>query len=725
MTHNREHSQTKRLHQSLYLPDLVEQVYSHLPTTLFANILLSLFLVVDLWSVITHSVLIVWISVLWAITIIWFVLWLMYRSRQDDSVKKWANQFRIGVILNGIVWGSSGILLFPESSFLHQVFLILVLGGLIAGVTTSLSAMQSILKVFICLLIIPIVLRFFIIGGGINISVGCMLLIYGGMCTSMSSHVYTTLITSIRLQYENKDEIEERKKTENESRDQHHLLNSLLQDLPLGVIVWGQNKNVIHLNKSFTDITGYSLDDMPHLSKWPNLAYPDPQYRHQVREHWKNAIKHDAVAEYKVHCKSGVIKDIEFRATFLSDFWTINTLTDVTNRNKREKTLRESMETKARSKKMESLGLLAGGVAHDLNNILSGIVSLPQLILLDLPKDDKNREPIKIISESGQKATAIVQDLLTVARGVAIAKEPLNINSVIQNYLNSPDFKHVQGHHPSISIDTSLAENIFNIIGSRVHIRKLLMNLVPNGYEAIENTGRVLISTVNSYIDIPIHGYDDIEKGEYVILSVADQGKGISEEDIERIFEPFYSNKMMGRSGTGLGLAVVWNVVHDHSGYINVLSSSEGTTFNIYFPISRESIPKQKSSLDITKYSGNGESILVVDDIRTQRIITSSIIKKLGYKVATVPSGEAALEYVEKQSVDLILLDMIMDPGMNGRETYEKILQVNPTQKAIIVSGFTESNDIKETLKLGAGHYLKKPLMIQELGIAIKKELEK
>lgn len=511
--------------------------------------------------------------------------------------------------------------------------------------------------------------------------------------------------------------------TKNELHKQHDLLESLLQNLPMGITVWDQKNNIIHLNKSFTDITGYSRDDMPHLKKWPQLVYPDPLYRQQVREHWKKAVKYGGVGEYKITCKTGEIKDIEFRAIFLPDSRVINTLTDVTERNKNEKALQKSREIKARSKKMESLGLLAGGVAHDLNNILSGIVSYPELILLDLPKDDKFRKPIEIMHDSGQKATAIVQDLLTVARGVAIAKEPLSVNSIIQDYLKSPDFEFVQQYHPDISIDISLAENLFNIMGSRVHIRKILMNLVSNGCEAIKGTGRVLISTVNYYVETPFRGYDDVEEGEYVLLSVDDQGKGISEEDLERIFEPFYSNKVMGRSGTGLGLAVVWNVVQDHNGYINVLSSREGTTFNIYLPITRESISEQESLLDITEYRGNGESILIVDDIETQRQITSSIVEKLGYKVVSVPSGEAAVKFVKKQPVDLILLDMIMTPGMNGRKTYEKILQVNPGQKAIIASGFAETDDVKETLMLGAGCYLKKPLIIQELGIAIKEEL--
>ena len=213
---------------------------------------------------------------------------------------------------------------------------------------------------------------------------------------------------------------------------------------------------------------------------------------------------------------------------------------------------------------MESLGLLAGGVAHDLNNILSGIVSYPELLLLDLPEDSKFRKPIETIQASGHRAAAVVEDLLTVARGVATTKEPLNLNDLIGDYLHSPEFNKLKQFHPTVSIKTNLDSDLLNVSGSHVHIRKAVMNLVSNASEAIEDSGNVTISTMNRYIDRPLRGYDDVNIGEYVVLSVSDDGSGISSDDLERIFEPFYTKKVMGRSGTGLGLAVAWNVVQDH-----------------------------------------------------------------------------------------------------------------------------------------------------------------
>jgi signal transduction histidine kinase/CheY-like chemotaxis protein len=387
---------------------------------------------------------------------------------------------------------------------------------------------------------------------------------------------------------------------------------------------------------------------------------------------------------------------------------------------------KESLQDKLqRSQKMESLGILAGGVAHDLNNVLSGIVSYPELILVDLPEDSKFRKPIETINESGHRAAAIVQDLLTMARGVATPKEPLNLNDIVNDYLNSPEFKKLQHFNPTVMVNTCLDRELLNMDGSQVHIRKAVMNLVSNASEAIEGSGNVIISTMNSYLDRPQRGYDLVNIGEYVVLSVSDNGSGISSDDIERIFEPFYTKKVMGRSGTGLGLAVIWNTVQDHRGYIDVVSDKSGTTFELYFPISRDELAGNDSSIPIEDYKGDGETILVVDDVASQREISCKMLDKLGYKAKAVSSGQEAVAYLKENTIDLLLLDMIMDPGISGRETYERIIAFHPNQKAIIVSGFTETDEVRETQKLGAGKYIKKPLTLEKIGLAIKEELGK
>jgi PAS domain S-box-containing protein len=398
---------------------------------------------------------------------------------------------------------------------------------------------------------------------------------------------------------------------------------------------------------------------------------------------------------------------------------------DITQRKQAAEALRESEEKLTRSKKMESLGLLAGGVAHDLNNVLSGIVSYPELLLLDLPPDSKLRKPIETIRESGKRAVDIVQDLLTVARGVAMPRQPLNINDLIDGYLDSPEFDQIRQHYSNVTVKTALAGDLFNINGSPVHIGKAVMNLVSNAVESIEGRGRVTLATTNRYLDRPLSGYDDVAVGEYVVLSVSDDGLGISPGDLKRIFEPFYTKKVMGRSGTGLGLAVVWNILLDHKGYIDVLTRKKGTTFELYFPATREELAARELPTAVQSYKGSGQRILVVDDEPSQRDISCRMLEVLGYRTQAAASGEDALAYLKAHTVDLVLLDMIMDPGLNGRETYEQIVQIHPGQKAIIISGFAETEDVLEAQRLGAGPYLKKPVTLEALGLAVKKELEK
>ena len=384
-------------------------------------------------------------------------------------------------------------------------------------------------------------------------------------------------------------------------------------------------------------------------------------------------------------------------------------------------------ERLARSQKMEALGLLAGGVAHDLNNVLSGIVSYPDLILMELTGDDPHRRMVEGIQKSGRRAAAIVEDLLVLARRGVPQTSVLNLNEdVIQEYLKSPEFSKLQSYHPAVEIETDLNPGLMNIRGSIIHLRKSLMNLVSNAVEAQPQGGRVIIGTRNQYVDLPISGYDQVNEGDYVVLRVEDLGQGIAEEDLERIFEPFYTKKVMGRSGTGLGMAVIWGTVQDHNGYINVTSRiDEGTVFELYFPVTREKAAALEEHIELDAYMGMGEKVLVIDDVEEQRVIASALLCRLNYDVHAVESGEAAIDFLGKEEVDILVLDMIMDPGIDGLETYTRIIETHPGQRAVIASGYAENKRVKMTQQLGAGAYIRKPYTLEKIGMAIRAELDR
>jgi len=434
--------------------------------------------------------------------------------------------------------------------------------------------------------------------------------------------------------------------------------------------------------------------------------------------------------ELEHYRKNGSTIPTEMTASFVRDenglpIALLGITRDISERKKVEKVLREKEEKLTRLKKMESLGLMAGGIAHDLNNLLSGIVSYPDLILTDLPQDSPMKESLEIIKESGIRASTVVSDLLTVARGVATARGTTNLNTVIEEYVGSPEHKKLVASRPTINFNTQLEDQLLNMVVSPIHIKKALMNLTINAADAIKGEGTVTISSSNCYLDEPLPGYEDVQPGEYVVLKVSDNGVGIPREHLQKIFEPFYTKKIMGRGGTGLGLAIVWNTMKDHDGYINVKSGDNGTQFELYFPASHKEIsaPKLKSSIEA--FCGKGERILVVDDEDIQRKITCGLLEKLGYDTQTVASGEEAVQYLKNHTVDLILLDMFMPNGLNGRETYEKIIDFHPDQKAIIASGFAETDDVKEAQKFGSCPYVKKPYTLEEIGQAIKTELQR
>ena len=479
-------------------------------------------------------------------------------------------------------------------------------------------------------------------------------------------------------------------------------------------------------------ITGYSSEDFianPHLVI--DITHPDD--KEIVRKHFLDDIRDPNFCQFdfRIITRDGKERWISHSCTPIYDqngkfIGRRGSNQDITDRKQAEKEKQALEERLQRAEKMEALGLLAGGVAHDLNNIIGIIVGYAEMMSDDMDESDPKKEDLRNIMEGGEKAAAVIEDLLTMARRGVTSRKIINLNTLITNFSKSAEWEKLHQYHSSVQFTTDLEADLPNISASPIHVEKTLFNLVSNACEAMANGGRLTIKTSNRYLDKPVHEYDSIYEGNYVVLSVSDTGEGITDSDMKRIFEPFYTRKVMGRSGTGLGLAVVWGTVKDHQGYIDVESETgKGTTFTLYFPVAKEDVSEKISSLPVSEYMGHGESILVVDDVKGQRDLAMAMLTKLGYTVTGAASGEDALDYLKKNHVDLIVLDMIMEPGMNGLNTYRKILEIHPGQKAIIVSGFSESEQVSEVQSLGAGAYVKKPYILERLGTAVRQELDR
>ncbi len=397
---------------------------------------------------------------------------------------------------------------------------------------------------------------------------------------------------------------------------------------------------------------------------------------------------------------------------------------DITERKEMSEERRKLESQLQRAQKMELIGTLAGGVAHELNNILGVIVGYPDLLLKKLPEESPLRQNILKIQQAGIRAADIVQDMLILARRGVVTKEVVSLNRILSDHLNSPAHQQGMGQHPRIQTDERYECDLLNILGSPAHLSNMMMNLIQNAIDALPDGGKITISTHNQYLDKGTGSYEGVGEGDYVVMRISDNGAGMSSEDTDRIFEPFYTKKRMGRSGTGLGMAVVWGTVRDHEGYITVDSSShEGTTFTLYFPVTRSETADECVSAPTETYMGSGEKILVVDDMAEQREIAAMLLKKLGYTVSEASSGEEAIEFLRHNPADLLVLDMIMDPGIDGLETLRRALKLYPGQRAVIASGFSETGRVREAWRLGAGSYISKPFTLEKIGLAVKGEL--
>ncbi|HBZ01475.1 MAG TPA: hypothetical protein DEO84_09180, partial [candidate division Zixibacteria bacterium] len=521
-------------------------------------------------------------------------------------------------------------------------------------------------------------------------------------------------------------DISELKNAEAALRTSEERFRRLVEDLGEGVVIADLDENFSYVNPAAERIFGISNKQVDGINFFDFL----PESQKLIILSNNEFRKKSMTTTYEID----ILRTDGSRRSLIitgSPLWgpdnqlegTLGVIRDITEIKQAEVHKRELEEKLERAQRMESLGLLAGGVAHDLNNILCPVVGYAGLLMRELPGDSKMATKIGKMAKAAEDASAVIQDLLTLARRGRYEMQPLEINQVIRQYLESASFENLKDRNPNITISIDLSSTTGIMLGSDSHIAKVIMNLVTNAFEAMPTGGKFTIVTERANINRLYSGFQNIDEGEYVIVRVKDTGAGIADDDIEKIFEPYFSKKKMGRSGSGLGLSVVYGIVKDHKGYYDIVSKvGKGTEFILYFPASEEKLAPGKMVKNEIK-AGN-ETILIVDDSPEQRELASEILANLGYTVHTAENGHQAVLFISKQSVDLIILDMIMEPDFDGLDTYQEILKICPNQKALVVSGFSATNRVQEMQTLGAGGYVKKPYSLGVLAQAIRKELD-
>ncbi len=399
----------------------------------------------------------------------------------------------------------------------------------------------------------------------------------------------------------------------------------------------------------------------------------------------------------------------------------------------REKDLQRRL---AHAERLESLGTLAGGVSHDLNNILSPMLALPELMQQDVLEVytgnasslERMKDDLTGLVHSAKRAAAVIHDLMTLSRGSNYERVPVDINTAIREFMVAGECLAGAGSMKNISLETDLSEPLPAVLGSTDHLIRVVSNLITNACDASHASGAVRVTTHSEELDEDVMGYESIPAGTYVVVAVEDAGRGIAMADLSKIFEPFYTKKVQtATSGTGLGLSVVHGIVKDHDGYVHVESVvGEGTTFRVYFPAVQGDVA---APTPLTVPTGS-ERVLVVDDDDAQRRTCRRVLRNLGYEVDLARDGQSAVELYQLlvdglhgAPYDLLLVDMIMRDGFDGLDTLAAITDLFPNQKAIIVSGYAPDERARDAVRHGVP-WIAKPYEVGDLARIVRTVLD-
>lgn len=477
-------------------------------------------------------------------------------------------------------------------------------------------------------------------------------------------------------------------------------------------LVSGQVKNII----------GYDQEDFlkdPEL--WFRIIHPDDApvvskftqgfFGKQEKTTRYYRIRHKETEEYR-WLEDKVIPIIDDKGHITGLFGVAR---DITERKRLEEQL-------LHSQKMEAIGQLAGGVAHEFNNILTAIIGYGNILLMKMKGDDPLRHNVEQILTSSERAAGLTQGLLTYSRKQITAPRPENLNDIVKK----TEGLLLRIISEDIELKTVLTDEELTVMADRGQIEQVLMNLATNARDAMPDGGSLTISTELVEIDmefINIHGYG--EPGMYALISVADTGIGIEKKMMEKIFEPFFTTKEIGK-GTGLGLAMVYGIIKQHDGYINVYSEAgKGTTFKIYLPVIKAKIREKESSI-IQLPVGGTETVLVAEDDKALRKLIKTVLDEFGYKVIDAVDGEDAVEkFMEnKDRIDLLVFDVVM-PKKNGKEAYEEIKKINPRVKALFTSGYTSNIIHKKGILEEGINFILKPVSPKELLRKVREILDR
>ncbi len=523
-------------------------------------------------------------------------------------------------------------------------------------------------------------------------------------------------IENARLYEKAQQEILIRQQAEEALRESENKYRTVLEANPDSVIVYDKTGKVTYLNPTFTNVFGWTLEEC--LGKKMDMFIPEKD-RSKTHEMIKKLLAGENLLAIQTHqnTKSGDVIPVSISSALFYDSeyqpaGSVVNLRDIREQKKLETQIHQAQ-------KMEAIGTLAGGIAHDYNNLLMAILGNTSLMAFDLRSDHPHYERLKNIEKYVQSGADLTKQLLGLAKGGKYEVKPIDINDVMRK--SSEMFNRTK---KEIRIHSNYQKDLWRVEADTSQIEQVLLNLYVNASQAMPEGGELYLQTENVTLDDSYTRYLSLKGGNYVKISVTDTGTGMDDNIKKRIFDPFFTTKDIGR-GTGLGLASAYGIVKNHRGIINVYSEiDKGSAFNIFLPASTKEV-KQDMLMNQKSLKGTG-TILIVDDEDMIIDVCSQILASLGYMPLLARSGKEAIDVYQRNRdrIVMVILDMIM-PGMGGGETYDRLKKIDSEIRVLLSSGYSLDGQASEIIDRGCNGFIQKPFNVIQLSRKIKEVLGK